>query len=120
MAYATDVLVERLPRHIAIIMDGNGRWAKNKRMPRIAGHREGVKTLSNVVKHSAFKGIESLTVYAFSSENWKRPGTEVSLLMDLIMTSLKQNIKGLHENNVKLRFIGNHGRFSEKIAIHYY
>lgn len=95
-----------LPKHVAIIMDGNGRWAKNRGLPRIAGHRAGVKTLQQIVNFSATQGIRVLTVYAFSSENWKRPRTEVSMLMELFSISLQQRFKELHDNNVKLRFIG--------------
>ncbi len=115
MAYATKAVNENLPRHIAIIMDGNGRWAKKRSLPRIAGHREGVKALKEIVKFSAVNGIEALTVYAFSSENWYRPDKEVSLLMDLIVTSLKQQVKDLKKNNIKLRFIGEHTDFPKKV-----
>jgi len=104
-----------LPRHVAIIMDGNGRWAKKKGLPRIAGHRAGVKALQKIVNFSAEEGIEVLTVYAFSSENWKRPRTEVSMLMELFNTSLQQRFKELHDNNVRLRFIGDLSSFPEKL-----
>ena len=104
-----------LPKHVAIIMDGNGRWAKQKGLPRIAGHRAGVKKLQNIVNYSATAGIEVLTVYAFSSENWKRPRTEVSMLMELFNTSLQQRFKDLHDNNVRLRFIGDLSLFPEKL-----
>jgi undecaprenyl diphosphate synthase len=104
-----------LPKHLAIIMDGNGRWAKQKGLPRIAGHRAGVKALQNVVNFSATEGIKVLTVYAFSSENWKRPRTEVSMLMELFTTSLQQRFKELHGNNVRLRFIGDLTSFPEKL-----
>ncbi len=104
-----------LPKHIAIIMDGNGRWAKQKSLPRIAGHRAGVKALHKIVYFCAKEGIEALTVYAFSSENWKRPRTEVSMLMELFTTSLQQRFKELHDNNVRLRFIGDLTPFPEKL-----
>ena len=104
--HALSVEKGNLPKHVAIIMDGNGRWAKQKGLPRIAGHRAGVKTLQNIVNYRATAGIEVLTVYAFSSENWKRPRTEVSMLMELLNTSLQQRFKDLHDNNVRLRFIG--------------
>ncbi len=104
-----------LPKHVAIIMDGNGRWAKQKGLPRIAGHRAGVKTLQNIVNYSSAAGIEVLTVYAFSSENWKRPRTEVSKLMELFNTSLQQRFKDLHDNNVRLRFIGDLSLFPVKL-----
>ncbi len=104
-----------LPKHIAIIMDGNGRWAKQKGLPRIAGHRAGVKALQNIVNFSATEGIDVLTVYAFSSENWKRPRTEVSMLMELFNTSLRQRFRDLHDNNVRLRFIGDLSLFSARL-----
>lgn len=115
MTHVNDVIDEKLPRHVAVIMDGNGRWAQKKNLPRIAGHKEGVNALRKIVKSAALKGIKVLTVYAFSSENWNRPGNEVSLLMDLFMTSLKQERQELYRDNVKLRFIGEHVAFSEKL-----
>ena len=96
-------------------MDGNGRWAKQKGLPRIAGHKAGVKALQKIVNYSATEGIEVLSVYAFSSENWKRPRTEVSMLMELFNTSLQQRFKELHDNNVRLRFIGDLSSFPEKL-----
>jgi len=104
-----------LPKHIAIIMDGNGRWAKHRGLPRIAGHRAGVKALQNIVNFSATEGIDVLTVYAFSSENWKRPRAEVSMLMELFNTSLRQRFRDLHDNNVRLRFIGDLSLFSARL-----
>jgi len=104
-----------LPKHIAIIMDGNGRWARQRGLPRIAGHRAGVKALQNIVNFSATKGIDILTVYAFSSENWKRPRTEVSMLMELFNTSLRQRFRDLHDNNVRLRFIGDLSLFPARL-----
>ncbi len=104
-----------LPKHIAIIMDGNGRWAKQRGLPRIAGHRAGVKALQNIVNFSATEGIDVLTVYAFSSENWKRPRTEVSMLMELFNTSLRQRFRDLHDNNVRLRFIGDLSLFPARL-----
>lgn len=106
---------DNLPKHVAIIMDGNGRWAKQRGLPRIAGHKAGVKALQNIVNYSATAGIDVLTVYAFSSENWKRPRTEVSMLMELFNTSLQQRFKELHDNNVRLRFIGDISLFPEKL-----
>ncbi len=103
------------PKHIAIIMDGNGRWAKQKDLPRIAGHKAGVATLQKIVNFSVKEGIEILTVYAFSSENWKRPSGEISVLMELFNTSLQKHLQELHDNNVRLRFIGNLSVFSEKL-----
>ena len=96
-------------------MDGNGRWAKNRNLPRIAGHKAGVDSLHAVVKACALKNIQVLTVYAFSSENWKRPGSEVSLLMDLFVSSLQKDVDELSSNNIRLRFIGDLSVFSAKL-----
>lgn len=106
---------EKIPRHVVIIMDGNGRWASNRNLPRIAGHKAGVDTLREIVKLVASRKITALTVYAFSSENWKRPGTEVSLLMELFMTSLQKEVDDLFKNNVRLRFIGDLSVFPDKL-----
>ena len=95
-----------IPHHVVIIMDGNGRWAKQRGQIRIAGHKAGAATLRNIVKVCATKKIAALTVYAFSSENWKRPGSEVSRLLELFMASLKKEVDELHKNNIRLRFIG--------------
>lgn len=100
-----------LPVHVAIIMDGNGRWAHQRGLPRIAGHKAGVSSLREIVKSCAALGIKALTVYAFSTENWKRPLTEVSRLLKLFMTSLRKEIAELNKNNIRLRFIGNHRAF---------
>lgn len=104
-----------IPRHIAIIMDGNGRWAKKRLQPRFMGHRAGVKALEEVVKHCAVCGVEVLSLFAFSSENWRRPGKEVDLLMELFKQALDQQVKRLHENNIRLKVIGDISRFSETI-----
>jgi undecaprenyl diphosphate synthase len=104
-----------LPQHIAIIMDGNGRWAKQRFMPRIAGHRAGVEAARQVVKNCAKRNIKVLTLFAFSSENWRRPAQEVGYLMELFLTGLEREVHMLHENNVQLRFIGDRTRFSEKL-----
>jgi len=96
----------KLPKHLAIIMDGNGRWAKQKGMLRIFGHENGTKSVREVVEASAELGINFLTLYAFSTENWKRPKQEVKTLMNLLVTSLKQEIKTLQDNNIKLSAIG--------------
>lgn len=95
-------------RHLAIIMDGNGRWAKARRLPRIAGHRAGVEAVRRVVEAAPGLGIEVLTLYAFSSENWKRPADEVSDLMGLLRHYIRSEIKDLHRNGVRLDFIGNY------------
>ena len=104
-----------LPRHVAIIMDGNGRWAKKRFMPRFLGHRAGVKALRTVVELCDDLGIGSLTVFAFSSENWRRPGKEVSFIMDLFISSLEKEIKELHEKNIQMNFIGERSLFSQKM-----
>jgi undecaprenyl diphosphate synthase len=97
---------ERTPRHIAVIMDGNGRWARARGMPRHAGHRAGVKSLRETVEQSVRRGVSYLTVFAFSSENWRRPADEVSKLMSLFIEALQREVAELHRNNVRLRFIG--------------
>lgn len=97
---------KRLPRHIAIIMDGNGRWAQERGLPRYEGHREGIKTVRDIVKATATLGIEFLTLYVFSMENWKRPKQEVAILMDLLRKHLKKELPELKENNVRLQAIG--------------
>ncbi|EKD70020.1 MAG: hypothetical protein ACD_46C00671G0008 [uncultured bacterium] len=104
-----------LPKHIAIVMDGNGRWAKKRFMPRIAGHRSGVEAVRQVVKNCVKKNIKVLSLFAFSSENWRRPVQEVGFLMDLLLTGLQREVDMLHKNNVQLRFIGDRARFNEKL-----
>lgn len=96
----------RLPRHVAIIMDGNGRWAARRGMPRSFGHRAGVESLREVVRVASELGIGFLTVYAFSTENWKRPQEEVNILMDLLVEYLHKELEELHSNNVNIRAIG--------------
>lgn len=97
---------QNIPQHIAIIMDGNGRWAKQKGLPRIAGHREGSESLRAVLKACAEFGVKYLTVYAFSTENWRRPQEEVDFLMELFSQTIDNEIEELMENQVKLRFLG--------------
>ena len=104
-----------VPGHIAIIMDGNGRWAKSRLMPRVAGHRKGVEALRGVIRACAERGVSHLTVFAFSSENWRRPPEEVSLLMELFMRALENEVARLHENNIRFRVIGDLSGFSERI-----
>ncbi len=94
------------PRHVAIIMDGNGRWAKARKKPRFFGHKQGVKTVRRCVEYAAKIGIESLTLYAFSSENWRRPEAEVKLLFELLSLSISEQLADLHKNNIKLNVIG--------------
>lgn len=103
------------PEHIAIIMDGNGRWAKSRGLPRVSGHRAGVKTLRKLIEHSVKTQLSTITVYAFSRENWQRPESEVDLLMDLFISALNSEVKDLHKNNVKLTFIGDRSAFSSKL-----
>ena len=95
-----------LPQHIAIIMDGNGRWAKQRTLPRLAGHREGINSVREITRVCGEIGIKHLTMYTFSTENWDRPKTEVSALMKLLLTTIRKEIKKLHKNNVKLTTIG--------------
>jgi undecaprenyl diphosphate synthase len=104
-----------VPRHIAIIMDGNGRWAKNRMMPRVMGHQRGVEALRDVVKTCRSLGVEYLTVFAFSSENWRRPADEVSFLMSLFLKMLEREVTNLHQNNIRLKIIGDRSRFSEQL-----
>lgn len=98
---------ETLPHHVAIIMDGNGRWAKNKGLLRVLGHESGTKSVRKTVESCAQIGIENLTLYAFSTENWNRPKSEVDTLMNLLIKSLKKELPTLQENNIKLQSIGN-------------
>lgn len=100
-----------VPRHIAVIMDGNGRWAKRRFLPRIAGHKRGVEVVREMVKQCATLGVDYLTLFAFSSENWRRPDEEVSFLMGLFMEALRQEVSKLHQNNIRLVMIGDHARF---------
>lgn len=104
-----------LPRHIAIIMDGNGRWAKKRHLPRVAGHRSGVEAVRQVITSCVEKGIEVLSLFAFSSENWQRPSQEVNFLMDLFLTALERETAKLHKQNIQLRVIGDRERFSQKL-----
>lgn len=106
----------KIPRHIAIVMDGNGRWAKQRHLPRIAGHKEGLNTVKKIITACGEVGVEVLTLFAFSSENWRRPEEEISGLMNLFLTALQNEIKKLHENNVQVRFIGDQGRFSQQLV----
>jgi len=106
----------RIPRHIAVIMDGNGRWAKQRYLPRVAGHRRGVKSVRDIVRACAERGVEFLTLFAFSSENWRRPEEEVSFLMQLFVVALEQEVGKLHENGVRFKVIGDLARFEPKLV----
>lgn len=101
-----------VPRHVAVIMDGNGRWARSRGLPRHAGHKAGVRPVRESVEHCAREGVRVLTLFAFSSENWKRPGEEVSRLMSLFLEALDREVDSLHENGVELRFVGERTRLS--------
>lgn len=105
----------RLPRHIAIIMDGNGRWAQKRGLPRTLGHREGAETLHRIVKTASDIGIQVLTAYAFSTENWKRPKDEVSFLMKLISDYIDMKLGEMHKNHVQIRFIGKIDELSDQL-----
>ena len=103
------------PRHVAIIMDGNGRWAKQRLLPRVAGHRKGVEAVRGIVRACLERGIEFLTLFAFSSENWRRPADEVSILMDLFLRALEQEVAKLDENGIRFKVIGDTSRFDLRI-----
>src|SRR6476469_1690890 len=105
-ALAREIDFERLPSHVAIIMDGNGRWAAQRHLPRVEGHRAGIDSVRDVVEASARLGIDVLTLYAFSMENWKRPRTEVNTLMTLLKRYLRLELETLLQNNIRFRVIG--------------
>ncbi|WP_312516115.1 polyprenyl diphosphate synthase [Massilia sp.] len=105
----------RVPRHIAIIMDGNGRWATKRLLPRVAGHVKGVEAVRGVVEACVERGVEYLTLFAFSSENWRRPQEEVSLLMRLFVTALEREVSKMHANNIRLKVVGDLSRFDPKL-----
>ncbi|BES70807.1 polyprenyl diphosphate synthase [Marinobacter nanhaiticus D15-8W] len=106
------------PRHVAIIMDGNNRWAKLRRLAGVAGHKAGVNAVRAAVETCARQGVEVLTLFAFSSENWRRPKDEVSALMRLFLIALEREVKKLHRNNIRLRMIGDRSAFSENLREH--
>ncbi len=105
-----------IPRHIAIIMDGNGRWAKNRFLPRVAGHKRAMETVRTVVKACGERGVGYLTLFAFSSENWRRPKDEISVLMQLFIVALEQEVIKLHENGIRFKVIGDLSKFEPKIV----
>lgn len=107
--------ISLLPHHVAIVMDGNGRWANKRYLPRIAGHRQGVESLKRCAKACDARGVRVLTVFAFSSENWKRPTEEVSSLMDLFAMALTREVKQLKEDGVQLRFVGDRRGLSPRV-----
>jgi undecaprenyl pyrophosphate synthase len=106
----------RIPRHVAVIMDGNGRWAKQRHLPRVAGHRRGVKSVRDLVRACAERGVEYLTLFAFSSENWRRPAEEVTFLMQLFVMALEQEIGKLHDNGIRFKLIGDLSRFETRLV----
>jgi len=103
------------PCHVAIIMDGNGRWARRRRLPRIAGHRRGAEAVRAALRACADRGVEYLTLFAFSSENWRRPPEEVALLMKLFRTALEREVDELHASGVRLKVVGDTRRFDPKL-----
>lgn len=107
--------LKKVPQHVAIIMDGNGRWAQQRGKTRVAGHKSGVESVRTSVSTAIKQGVQALTLFAFSSENWQRPEQEVSVLMDLFMFVLTREVKKLHKNNVRFQVIGDVSRFSDKL-----
>ncbi len=105
-------VINEIPSHIAVIMDGNGRWARKRFLPRVAGHKRGLETVRDLVKQCTLSKVKYLTLFAFSSENWRRPDDEVSFLMGLFMDALKREVSKLHENNIRLVLIGERSRFN--------
>ena len=109
---------EEIPRHVAVVMDGNNRWAKRRHLPGVAGHRAGVKAVRSVIEQAARLDIEVLTLFAFSSENWKRPEQEVNALMQLFLRALQKEVKKLHQHNIKLLIMGDVTGFSDTLQEH--
>ena len=107
--------VGAVPRHVAIIMDGNGRWAKSRFLPRVAGHKRGLEAVRAVTKACATQGVRYLTLFAFSSENWRRPKDEVSFLMELFVIALQQEVAKLHENGIRLKVVGDLSSFEPRL-----
>lgn len=114
MDLKSQINLEKLPRHIAVIMDGNGRWAKEHGMPRVFGHRNGVKAVRDTTEACAELGVEYLTLYAFSTENWSRPQMEVNALMTLLVETIKNEIKTLNDNSIRLQAIGDISKLPAK------
>ncbi len=111
----SEIANQSMPKHVAIIMDGNGRWAQQRGKIRVAGHKAGVASVRQVVSIASRMGINALTLFAFSSENWRRPASEVSALMELFMFVLGREVRKLHDGNIRLRVIGNIHGFSERL-----
>ncbi|OAM26797.1 MULTISPECIES: polyprenyl diphosphate synthase [Eikenella] len=118
MSSSTQTIPERtnIPRHVCVIMDGNGRWAKKRLLPRVMGHKRGVTALENLAARCIELGVEYLTVFAFSTENWRRPEDEVSFLMKLFLQALEVKVAKMHENSMRLKIIGNRSRFPAAIV----
>ncbi len=116
MTEISDIQKHKLPRHVAIIMDGNGRWAKNQGKPRVFGHRNGVNSVQLIVEAAAEIGIEVLTLYTFSTENWNRPKSEIDILMSILVSSLRKELKTLTKNNIKLQTIGKIDMLPQKVV----
>lgn len=116
MNYYEKLDLENIPKHVGIIMDGNGRWAKNRNMPRTFGHKEGTKRVIEIVEAAYKINIKSLTLYAFSTENWKRPSDEISKLMDLLAFYIKSQLEKIKKNNVKIKILGDYTVFPEQIV----
>src|SRR5687767_3774573 len=112
---SSDSASPRIPRHLAVIMDGNGRWAQRRRRPRMIGHRAGARAVNICIDFCLDAGIEALTLFAFSSENWGRPEDEVGALMKLFLNALEREVEELHRRNVRIRFIGERERFNEAL-----
>lgn len=108
--------ISPVPEHLAIVMDGNGRWAKRRFMPRVAGHKAGLEAARKTVKACVKQGVKVLSLFAFSSENWQRPPAEVTALMELFLNGLEREVPMLHEHHVQLRFIGDRSRFNDKLV----
>ena len=115
MSTQADTETVVLPKHVAVVMDGNGRWANKRHLPRVAGHKAGVNATRRIVENCARSNIKALTIFAFSSENWNRPRSEVSSIMELFVSTISAEVKKLHKKNVRVRFIGDRSRFSEKL-----
>ena len=116
MNYYNELDLENIPNHVGIIMDGNGRWAKNRNMPRTFGHKEGTKRVIEIVEAAYKINIKSLTLYAFSTENWKRPEEEISKLMDLLAFYIKSQLEKIKKNNVRIKVLGDYSVFPDKIV----
>ena len=118
MTQTTEPQFEIIPQHVAIVMDGNNRWAKRRHLPGVAGHKAGVKAVRIVIEQAARLGVEVLTLFAFSSENWQRPEKEVNALMQLFLNALQKEVKKLHEHDIRLQIIGDISGFSPVLQEH--